>query len=142
RQVGVEAGHRLDGALPDRVADVEVADLQQGLARPRSFSLGLRTRSSVWPASVKPRTTSTMPRPGGMKYHHAPRPTAPLTKAKWSMVPHDTWTGSPSPRNASVASARIEPAITSTAFAKMSGATFGRMWIPIKRRSLAPMDCT
>ena len=65
-----------------------------------------------------------------MKYHHAPRPTAPLTNAKWSIVPQETWTGSPSPRNASVASARIEPAITRTAFAKISGATFGRMWIP------------
>src|SRR5204862_2536734 len=154
RKIEVDARDRLDGALPDRVADVEVADRKQRLGRRhsalrrgrlthrRSWSRGLRMRSSVCPASVNPRTTSTMPRPGGMKYHHAPRPTAPLTKAKWSIVPQDTWTGSPSPRNASVASARIDPAITRTAFAKISGATFGRMWIPIRRRSLAPMDCT
>ena len=73
-----------------------------------------------------------------MKYHHAPRPTAPLTNAKCSIVPHETWTGSPSPRNASVASARMQPAITSTAFAKIRGATLGRMCLVIWRRCVDP----
>src|SRR5205823_2899056 len=112
----------LDGAFSDRVADVEIADLKERFRHRRSWSRGFRMRSSVCPESVKPSTTSTIPNPGGRKYHHAPRPTAPLTNAKWSIVPQETCTGSPRPRNASVASARMEPAITRTAFAKINGA--------------------
>ena len=70
-------------------------------------------------------------------YHHAPRPVAPDSNAKWSIVPHETWTGSPRPRKASVASARIEPAITRTVLAKISGRTFGQD--VRRRRSAGPM---
>src|SRR5581483_595544 len=129
---------RLDEADGGSIPDPEVLDHEQG--HQRVLSLGLRIRSSVWPTSVNPRTTSTMPRPGGKKYHQAPRPVAPLTKAKWSMVPHDTCTGSPSPRNASVASDRIEPAITSTVLAKINGSTLGRMCSPMIRASEAPNE--
>ena len=39
-----------------------------------------------------------------------------------------------------MASARIEPAMTSTVLAKISGSTFGRMWTPTIRRSEAPKE--
>ena len=75
----IDAADGLDRAGLGLIPDVQVADLEQ--AHRRSRSRGLRIRSSVCPASVNPSTTSRIPMPGGMKYHHAPRPTAPLTNA-------------------------------------------------------------
>ena len=68
-----------------------------------------------------------MPTPGGRKYHQHPLPTAPVTNALCKIWPHDVLVGSPRPRNDSVASARMEPAITSTALAITSASTPGRM---------------
>src|SRR5207245_3377751 len=99
--------------------DGQVVDLEE--AHHRSRRRGLRIRSRVCPARIKPSTTRTIPIPGGRMYHQAHRPVAPESNEKWSIVPHDTWTRSPRPRKERVASARIEPAMTRTVFAKMRG---------------------
>lgn len=97
-------------------------------------------RSNAWPTSVKPSTTVRMPRPAGRKYHHAPRPIAPETKAKCSDEPHEMRFGSPRPMNASVASARMQPATTRIVLATMSCPTCGAMFVRMMRVFVAPSD--
>src|SRR5215467_1892697 len=129
---------RDDGPARRRILDTQVANLQQAHLEPRNR--GLSAWSTEWPVRVNASTTTTMPTPGGMKNHQAPRPIAPDSNAKCSIVPHEVWTGSPRPRNESVASARMAPPITSTVLAKMSGMTFGRMCTRRIRKLDAPSE--
>ena len=70
-----------------------------------------------------------MQSPGGTTYHQAPALGAPDSKPASSIVPHEMLFGSPRPRNASPASARIATATISTVLAKISGIVLGRMWV-------------
>ena len=76
-QAGPVHGH--DRAPRRGVLDPQPGDLQQAHRDPRS--LGLSAWSMEWPVSVNASTTRTMPTPGGMKYHQAPRPIAPDSNA-------------------------------------------------------------
>ena len=71
-------------------------------------------------------------------YHHASRVTAPDSKASSSILPQDALSGSPSPRNESVASERITTGTVSVVFARISGDTLGRMWRVIRCQFDAP----
>ena len=70
-----------------------------------------------------------MQSPGGITYHQAPALGAPELNAFSSIVPQEMLVGSPSPRKASDASARIATAMISTVLAKISGSVLGRMWV-------------
>jgi hypothetical protein len=63
---------------------------------------------------------------------------APEPKAFCSVVPQETESGSPSPRNASVLSDRIAIATVRIVLAKIRGPTFGRMWRVLRCHPLAP----
>src|SRR5262249_22563647 len=82
-----------------------------------------------------------MHRPGGMKYHQSPWATAPDWLAWSSIVPHDGLAASPSPRNESVDSDRIERAMISTVLAKISGSTLGSTCLRRIHCLLAPSAC-
>src|SRR5690606_15519222 len=117
-----DPGHRRLVAAP--VGDRHVLQLQNRIHRcPRS--LGLNTASNARPHNVKLSTTSTIPRPGGSRYHHAPPVTAPVSIADLSMAPQETRLGSPSPRNDSVDSEMIALATDNVVLANTSGSTLG-----------------
>lgn len=63
--------------------------------------------------------------PGGTRYHQSPELTDPASRASCSSPPQDTTAGSPSPRKARVASARIAEEMISVVCARMSGITLG-----------------
>ena len=63
---------------------------------------------------------------------------APDSNASSSIWPHDGFSGSPSPRNESVASERITIGTVSVVLARISGDTLGRMWRVIRCQFDAP----
>ena len=69
------------------------------------------------PISETANTSSAMQSPGGITYHQAPALGAPELNAFSSIVPQEMLVGSPSPRNASDASARIATAMIRTVLA-------------------------
>ena len=83
-------------------------------------------------------TSTAMQRPGGTTYHQAPALGAPASKPFSIIDPHEIEVGSPRPRNASAASARIATATISTVLAKISGSALGRTWRRMMYQSLAP----
>ncbi len=63
--------------------------------------------------------------PGGTRYHQCPALIAPASRASCSSPPHETTVGSPSPRNARVASARMAEEMISVVWASTNGITLG-----------------
>jgi hypothetical protein len=70
----------------------------------------------------------TTHRPGGRRYHQAPKLIAPAANASSSIEPQDTRNGSPRPRNDSVVSERMAIATVSVVFASTNGITLGSTW--------------
>ena len=68
-----------------------------------------------------------MNNPGGPKYHHIPRRRANDVQESWIIVPQLIEPTGPRPKNDRNASVKMAVEIVSTACAKMSGMTFGRM---------------
>src|SRR5690606_12178706 len=115
--------HPAHGGHPAGVRHGQVPDLQQ--TQRDTPSLGLRTDSTARPQSVNASATPAMARPGGTRYHQWPELTAPASRASCSRPPHETTVGSLSPRNASVASARIADEMIRVVWASTSGITLG-----------------
>src|SRR5690606_23417452 len=109
------------------IGDLEIFDLEHGIAHRCRPSFGSAISSSVRPTMVNARTTTRIPSPAGTKYHQALRSIAPLAKASSRVLPHEGLRGLPRPRNERVVSERIEIGIQSVALARISPLTLGRM---------------
>ena len=98
------------------------------------------SRSSPIDSHVVLRTAATIASAGGRTHQvHEPLTNASgLLNAQLSIVPQLRAAGSPSPRNASVASAKMAKRTVSTSLAGNSSSVAGATWYTATRIGLAP----